>query len=390
MGTHEQRAHALLSASGSKRWLNCTPSARLEDKIKDEQSSIFAQEGTLAHELSEAILRRKLDFITPKQYRDELDRIENHDLYSEEMPEHVDVYTQFVLDTLEQRRREGRTPIITIEARLDFSEYVKDGFGTGDATILADGILDVIDLKYGKGVEVSAHMNSQLMLYGLGALREAELLGDVDTLRLTIVQPRLHNIDTFEISADELKAWGEGIVKPRADMADRGEGDQVTGDWCQFCKVAATCKALSEDAMKLAQDDFKDPRTLTDSEFIEAYGKIKRVSGWIKAAEAHALKAALDGKQWDGYKVVESKTNRKITDQDKALEILEAEGFERAELVNVKIKGFGDLEKLVTKAKFNKLVGPFIVKPPGAPTLVPESDKRPPFQRPTVEDDFGE
>lgn len=372
---HSARKHALLSASSASRWLNCTPSARLEEKFEDKRS-VHADEGTLAHEFGDIEIRHKLGLISDKVYNAEIAKLRKHELYSTEMEPEVAKYVQIVMETYKAAKTKNPNAVILVEQRLDFSHLVEQGFGTGDSVIIADGVLDVIDLKYGKGVRVDADENPQLKLYGSGALREYELLYDIHTVRLTIVQPRLDHVSIWETSVDDLIAWGENEVKPKAMKAYAGEGEQTPGEWCKFCKAKAVCRGLANENMKLAAFEFQDPHFLSDKEIIEIYGQLSLFQDWANSVSSYMLDEAIKGKQWPGYKLVEGRSNRKWLDESKVVEVLK-ENYSEDEYMVSKLAGISAIEKLVGKSKFGPLLNEFIVKPPGAPTLVPESDKRP-------------
>ena len=374
---HSTRAHALLSASSSDRWLNCTPSARLEDAVPNRSSS-FAEEGTLAHELGELLINQH--FVTPKTVESKLiqvkiEQIKKNPLYSDEMLTYITSYADYIIERYNQDPRNT----LIIEERTSFEDVVPGGFGTNDAIIITNNRITVIDLKYGKGVEVSAHDNSQLKLYAYGALMANDItydLGDEAIVELVIFQPRLDNISTFELTAKELTDWARGYVKERADLATKGEGDQVVGKWCKFCRVAATCKAMAEFSDQQANSDFKDPKLLTDEEVIHYLGKVDIISNWIKSLEAHVLTTAIEGKKWPGYKLVEGRSNRKFTDEETIIALLKTNNFTDEEILNIKLKGITDIEKLLGKKTFNEMLTKYITKPAGSPTLVPVSDKR--------------
>lgn len=372
---HSNRKHALLSASGSSRWMNCTPSARLEENFKDERS-VYADEGTLAHEFGDVELRHRLGLISKAVYSKEIAKLRKHELYSSEMQPEVEKYVGIVLEAFNVAKQKNEDAVILIEQRLDFSHLVEKGFGTGDAVIIADGVLEVIDLKYGKGVRVDADDNPQLKLYGSGALREYELLYDIRTVRLTIVQPRLDHVSVFDVSVEDLKSWGEKEVRPKAQKAYKGEGEQTPGEWCKFCKAKSICRALAQENMKLAAYEFQDPHLLSDKEVLEIYGQLEVFYDWAKSLSSYVLDEALKGKAWPGYKIVEGRSNRKWLDETKVAEVLRKD-YGEDEFMISKLAGITAIEKLVGKAKFGPLLNEFIVKPPGAPTLVPESDKRP-------------
>lgn len=372
------RKHAILSPSSAERWLNCTPSARMEEKFPDK-TSVYASEGTLAHSLGELILRRYTKQISEAQFEKEISAIEQNDQYSESMYDYAEQYASYVLEQLYEAQ--GHTPDakLLLEYRLDMTEWVPEGFGTGDAVLLADNVMHLTDLKYGKGVAVSVVRNRQMMLYALGALHSFGFLYDVDTVRLTIFQPRIDNISTWEISVEELYKWAEKELKPLAEKAFKGEGEFVPGPHCGFCKAKAICKALYNENMEVAKHDFADPAIVTDTEITEVLSKAKQITDWLKAVEEYALAEALKGKQWPGYKVVEGRSNRKYSDEDKVKSALTDAGYSDDDILTIKLQGITAITKLLGKSKFTTLVEPLLVKPPGAPTLVPESDKRPAY-----------
>lgn len=242
---HAERAHAKLSASGSKRWLTCTPSARLEDQF-EETTSEFAEEGTLAHEVSEVLLQYHTGAISKAARTRRLNKLKKHELYSDSMIEYVSTYSDLVIEKFNALEAEKGDAMILLEQRLDFSEWVPEGFGTGDALIIADEVMEVIDLKYGKGVPVDAEKNTQMMLYALGALNQFGALYDIECVRMTIVQPRLDSVSTYELSVSELLSWANDFVKPRAEMAWQGEGEFEAGDHCRFCRAKANCSARAK------------------------------------------------------------------------------------------------------------------------------------------------
>ena len=266
---HAARAHAALSASSAHRWLMCPPSVKLSEQFADKPS-VYAEEGTFLHELSEMKLHRYLGDMTPEVLEAQYAEHRDNDFYSDEAENVTDEYVDFCIETIEAVRASCPDPLILVEHRLDFSEYVPDGFGTGDLVIVADGVLEIVDFKGGRGVRVEADHNSQLMLYGLGALLEFEALYDIQTVRMSIVQPRLNNISTFEMPAGELLQWAKTEVRPKALLAARGEGEFCAGEWCRFCKARYTCRKRSEYHMRLAERDFKQPDLLTDEE-IDVY-----------------------------------------------------------------------------------------------------------------------
>lgn len=393
MVSHEERAHALLSASGSERWINCPASPRLEEHLPEE-TSIYAREGTLAHELAEIMLKVDLKKITMAKYREELEVLKKHELYSDDLIDPVMDYVNYVKQQYTEAKRIDPAAMIFIENRFDLRDYVEMGFGTSDSNIISVPILEVVDLKFGAGKEVKAKNNTQLMYYALGSLISLSAMARrIETIKLTIVQPRMSNIDTWIITKDELIKWGEEVLKPKAIEAYRGDGPQVPGDWCQFCKARPRCRALHDLAMENVRRDFEeqeDPKLINDDELMTLYRNADFITKFLTDVKATVLKEALAGKKWEGYKLVEGRSNRQITDEAQALLILKGELYTTDEIANVKIKGLGDLEKLLKKAGFNSLLGHLVVKPAGAPTLVDENDKRELYGVSCIAQDFAE
>lgn len=373
---HSARAHALLSASGASRWLNCTPSPRIEERFEEEKTSTFAAEGTLAHEFGDIGLRRAANQITEEEYIKLLEVNRAHELYTDEMEDEVQKYIDYVMEQYNAAKQTTPDAILSIEEKIDLTDFIEDGFGTNDAVIIADGVMEVNDLKYGKGIRVSAEDNPQLKLYGLGALAANELMYDIKTVRLGVIQPRLDHIDTWEIPAEDLKKWGEYTVRPKAKLAYAGEGLQQAGDWCRWCKAKAKCATLASRCLKIAKHEFKDPHILTDAQLMDVYHQIAKVTDWASAVNKHVLDEAIKGKKWPGLKLVEGRSNRVWANTEKVAEVLIEEGYGDDQIYNTKLKGIGDIEKLVTKAAFPAMLGDVVNKPPGKPSLVPESDKR--------------
>lgn len=373
---HSQRKHALLSASGAHRWMNCPPSARLEEGFP-ESTSVFAEEGTLAHEFCDINLQFKIGKITKRKLNIELKKLRAHELYTDEMEGHVDVYVDYVWGAFNDALKEYGDAELLIEEKIDLTEIIEEGFGTGDGGVVSDNTLEIIDFKYGKGVEVSAEDNDQLKLYGFGILRKFDMAYDIEEVKLTIIQPRLKNISSWIISAAELSEWGFSKVKPTAEKAFLGEGIQKAGDWCRWCKAKVKCATLASENLKMARHEFKDPHLLTDAQLVDVYNKMDRIVDWVKAAGAYLLKEALGGKKWPGYKLVEGRATRKWKNEQEVKDTLELLGYDEKDFLNSKVKGIGDIEKLVGKAKFPGLLGSVVIKPQGAPTLVPDTDKRP-------------
>lgn len=366
-------AHAVLSASGSKRWLSCPPSARLERKFPDRAGEA-AQEGTLAHALAELRIRYWFGEISEDGLTLRIDGIRHDPLYSPEMGEYVQEYVDLCIEKINAAQG-----VALVEERLDFSRWVKNGFGTGDMVIIGDGVLEIVDLKYGKGVPVSAEGNTQMQLYALGAIEQYGYIYDFDHVRMSIFQPRNGGLSTQLMSVEELLAWGESI-KPIAELAYAGKGDFKAGDHCRFCRAAAQCKALADYNMEIAKLEFRDADLLTDDEVSFV---LERVDGLVRYAEkvkTRALEEALKGHRWPGFKVVEGRSNRKITDEAKAIKLLRKAGYTDDVIYKpLAMQTITDLEKAITKKKFGELLGSVVEKPPGKPTLVPEDDKRPEY-----------
>lgn len=380
------RKHAVLSASGSYIWLNCPPSVKLSEGIPDTTST-YAEEGTLAHLLAEMILTHRFGRSTDGAYRKMLDKIRKNEYYTAEMDRYIWDYVDWV-EEIYAGINSADKELLT-EQKLDFSAWVPGGFGTGDVLIIADGTLTVIDLKYGKGTPVSAVENPQLMLYGLGAYDAFSLSNDIDTLRLIINQPRLDSISEYEISVDDLLKWGEEVVKPAAALALKGEGEQKAGAHCKFCKVKAQCRKRLEAVMELEDMSGTDPRLLSDLEVAGMLTRAEAVKSWVEDAKAYALDQAMTGKTFPGWKLVEGRSVRKFSDLQEVEKRLTGAGFDKAVIYkDPELLGISAMEKVVGgKKKLETICEGLIVKPPGAPTLVPESDKRPAINDASVYDD---
>jgi len=374
---HAVRAHALLSASGASRWIACSPSARLEENFENKSSS-FAEEGTLAHEFAELNLRMLTDLISEKEYNALLEPLLEHKFYGgSEMELFVEKHTDYVLEQFTEAKRLTPDAVLLIETKVDITHLIEEGFGTCDVIIIADGVLEVIDLKYGLGVRVEAEENKQLMLYGSGALEAYDMLYDIHTVRLTITQPRMDSISSWEVSAEELRQWGEDVVKPAALKAYAGEGDQVTGDHCKFCRASARCKAQADLALATAREDFKDPQLLTDDELVDIYTKIPNIDAWFSKVRTYLFEEALAGKKWPDHKLVDGQNRRAWKDELEVKRILSMDYDDVHFLTEPKLKGITDIEKLVTKKMFSSLLGDVVTFKKTSPSLVHVSDKRP-------------
>lgn len=370
------KAHALLSPSSASRWLACTPSARVEATFPDRAGSA-AEEGTLAHAVGEVILRHKIGEITKQKYGVELKKLQKHELYTEDIYTHSENYALFVLERFAEAQSRTKDALIILERRLDMTEWIPEGFGTGDCVIIADGVMEIVDLKYGKGVLVSATENKQMMAYALGALHGFDFLYDIHTVRMTIFQPRLDNYSSYEVPVDALMAWAETYLKPRAALAFEGKGEFSPGAHCQFCKAKAQCRALADYNLELARHDFAKPELLEDIEISDILSKAAFFKSWINSVEEFALTEALAGKKWPGFKLVEGRSNRTYGDTEKVASILTENGYTEDKIYTKNLLGITAMEKLLSKVTFAELLNPFIIKPPGKPTLVSESDKRP-------------
>ena len=376
--------HALLSASSAERWINCPPSARLTENMPDTESP-HAAEGTLAHSLAELKVRKKFENMRKSEYDKRLGEIRKEPLYAPEMDGHTDTYLDCILKAAHGYNKVK--PYVVAEKRLDYSAYAPGGFGTCDCAMLCKNDLHIFDFKYGKGVPVSAEDNPQLKLYALGALAEYGFLYDIQSVILHIIQPRLDNISDFTIEVDALTAWGNSI-RPAAELAYKGEGEFKCGDHCRFCKAKAICRARAEDFFTLEASAELPKELLSDHEIGEILERASRLKNWVSEVEEYVLSELLSGKSVEGWKAVEGRSNRKITDIDAAFEVLKKEGYDEALLYERKPITLTELEKLVTKKKLEELIGSMIDKPRGKPTLAPESDKRKPYA-PDLKEMFG-
>lgn len=373
-------AHSVLGASAADRWMNCTPSAQLTAGMEDETTT-FAAEGTAAHALCEWKVRKALKMRAGRR--------PTSDYWTDEMEEFTDDYRDFIMDLVGQAKLTCKDPVTLIEQHLDFSCYVPDGFGTGDFLLVADKELNVVDFKYGRGVAVYADHNPQMMLYALGALNLFDCLYDIEQVTMTIFQPRLSSISTWTISAEELYKWAEEVLKPKAELAAKGEGEFISGSWCRFCKARNTCRARAESFLELAKMEFQPPVLLSDEEVAEVIEKADELSKWASDVMAYAQAEAIEnGKHWNGYKLVEGRSTRRFTDEKKVEEAAEGAGY--TDIYNKSLITLTAFEKLMGKDIFNEVLGSYVTKPAGKLTLVPVSDKRPEVTVNTVNDEFQE
>ena len=401
--------HALLSASSSKQWLNCPPSARLQENFPNE-SSVYAEEGTFAHSICEYKVKKYL--------HERVRRPQSEEFYTEELEQSTDIYYEFVVGVIEEMKRNGCEPLVLVEERVDYSHIAPSGFGTADMLIIGHdaegrGILHICDYKNGKGVFVDANHNSQMMLYAIGALHAYGYIYPIEIVRMTIIQPRLDNISTYECSREELEAWGESI-KPTAKMAYEGKGEQKAGDWCRFCRAKPACRACKDEALALCREEFldldagafaEDPRASPDDmeesdttapytpdmsaptfkqpglvsldELTEILPMLNRISSWIESVFAFISSEAINhGVPIKGYKVVEGRSKRVFTDTKAVVETATQNGY--TDLYKQQLISLTEFEKMMGKKKFAELLGNYVAKPPGKLALVPESDPRPP------------
>ncbi len=398
--------HALLSASSSKQWLNCPPSARLQEKFPNE-SSVYAEEGTFAHSVCEYKVKKYL--------HERVSRPQSEEYYSEELEQSTDAYFEFVVSIIEEMKQAGCEPLVMVEERVDYSHIAPSGFGTADMVIIGHdvdgkGILHICDYKNGKGVFVDYNHNTQMMLYALGALNAYGYIYPVDIIRMSIIQPRLDNIGTCEMSADELTAWGESI-RETARMAFEGKGEQKAGDWCRFCRAKPVCKACRDEALSLCREEFldldtgafseearaspdeddmnapytpdrslptfKQPGLISISELAEILPTLNRISSWIESVFAFVSSEAINhAVPVPGYKVVEGRSKRVFTDTKAVVDTAVANGY--TDLYKQQLISLTEFEKLMGKKRFAELLGDYVSKPPGKLALVPESDPRPP------------
>lgn len=365
--------HARLSASSAFRWINCPGSVALSDQCPAPASSSYADEGTLAHAIGELKLRYVNDEISKRQLNAKMKPLLQNEYYCGEMEEATSYYADAVIEALEVA---GEDAELMIEQQFSLDRWVPEGFGTSDAVVIGGGVIQVIDLKYGKGIKVDARNNPQLRLYGLGAANLFDSLYDFDTVRMTIIQPRLDHISTEELPLSELLAWAEDDVKPRAQMAMDGTDYTAVGDWCRFCPAKAVCRKRAEYNLSIAKDDFKKPPLLSDEEIGDVLRRADELQHWVKDVGDYALEQALAGKQYDGWKLVEGRSVRKYADDLKVAEALKAAGYDEAMLYERKLYGISAMEKIVGKKRLTETLGDLIVKPAGKPVLVPESDKR--------------
>ena len=370
--------HARFSPSAAIRRIHCPPSLLLEEQFEDGES-VYAAEGTAGHAMAEHLLHKYLKQRTKRP---------TSEFYTDELLEAVDEYVSFVIGEIEDARRACKSPVLLVEQRVDASEYVDGCFGTADMVIITDKVAHVIDLKLGKGVEVHAEENPQLMIYGLGVLSMAEALYDIETVSMTIFQPRLGNSSTWDVSPEYLKRWGDEVLRPAGAQALMGAGEFMAGSWCRFCKARNQCRARAEPFLEMAKLEFTQPALLSDEEIAEVIAKADELAKW--AADVYAFaqdEAIVHGKQWPGFKVVEGKSSRKYTSEEEVAQAATAAGYK--DIYKRSLIGITEMERLMGKDRFREILGLLVYKPKGKLTLVPESDKREAVRSNTAQEDFG-
>ena len=370
---HSEREHALLSPSSSSRWLNCTPSARLSENAENK-SSVYAEEGTLFHEICEYCLAQwNAGVWEPDPFGEELPELKydhlTHPLFKQEMFKHARNYCDFVMNENYNLEKSDGVCKLLLEEKVDISEYAPECFGSVDCQLVGRDTLIVIDLKYGEGVKVYAERNTQMMLYALGAIKGKP---SIKTIRLVIAQVRLNHFDVWEISANDLLQWADKVLKPTAKKAFAGKGEQKMGDWCGFCPVKAQCRKQYE-AVVNDFDRYEYPELLTEDEICDLIEKIDKYKGWLESVNKFVYDEALRGHKWKGYKLVAGRSSRVITDEEAIRQDLLTKKYLEDEIFNIKLKGIGDLEKLVGKKQFSALYGQYVKSKPGNPKLVPDS-----------------
>jgi len=377
--------HALLSASSAHRWLSCTPSVRLEETLPEE-SSVYADEGSLAHQIAELKLRKH--FTEPmgtRTFNSKMKKLQENPLYQDEMQKHTDTYKDYLSSIVHGF---AFPPYIAIEKRLDYSTYAPDGFGTGDAVVIGGNTLHVVDFKYGQGVPVSAEDNPQMKLYALGAYLYSLLTFSIKTVKLAIVQPRRDSLSEFELSIEELLSWGESI-KPIAQKAFAGEGDFIAGEHCKFCRAKAKCRGRAEQNLVLANYKMVKPPTISNEEVGAILSQAQDLAAWAEALEKYALAECLKGNEIPGWKAIHGRSTRSFTSSDQAFKVLIANGTPETMLYERKPLTLTAVEDLLGKNKFKELLSEHVITPPGKPALAPESDKREAIKRSSAAEDFS-
>lgn len=415
-------SHAILSPSSAARWISCPPSARINAEAP-QTDTVYTREGTLAHAMAELKARKYfLGGIGPRKFAAEMKKFQADELWQDEMDGHTETYLEALKDIAAQY---DAAPFVALEQKVDFSVYVPEGFGTADCIMIGGNVLSIVDFKYGKGVAVSAEANPQMMLYALGALLDYAPIYEIDTVVMTIVQPRVKaEPERWAMRADDLVTWAETIVRPAAALAAKGEGEFAEGDWCRFCAIRGSCRARA--GANTALEDFAfrlphgveprgsyagrspaEPATasrpdglppsqlppeLTDEEVSRALTLGRRLAAWLSDLEEYALSACLSGHEIPGWKAVEGRSVRAWTDQDAAFAAAEIYLGEDAAamLYERRPVTLAQMEKIMGKKEFAQVMGGYVTTPAGKPTLAEAGDKRPAITRPTAKEDFKE
>lgn len=371
------KKHARLSPSAAARWINCPGSVALSELCPPPGSSDYADEGTLAHLIAENKVLLASDEITRTFYDKRLENALKSQYYCGEMEEATDYYRDRVMEIYCEGLKKDSAAELMVEQRFDLGLWIPECFGTSDAVVIAGDTIEVIDLKYGKGVKVDAVGNPQTRLYGLGAAALYSGVYDLEKVRMTIIQPRLDHVSTEKLNLVELFDWAKKTVKPAAKAALEKDAPTACGDWCRWCPAKATCRTRAEKQLDLARYEFQKPPLLQPEEIGEILREAEELQKWAADVQAYALEQALQGEHYDGWKLVEGRSVRKYADELKVAEKLRTDGWEDAMIYERKLLGLTAMEKLVGKKKLTTTLGDLIVKPAGKPVLVPQSDKRP-------------
>jgi hypothetical protein len=383
--------HALLSASAAHRWLHCPPSARLEEKLPESRSD-YAEEGSLAHEIAELKLRKYcIEPMGPRTFNARIKKLKENPFFQEEMLKHTDTYLDYVAGVLHGF---SSPPYVAAEKRIDYSAYAPEGFGTGDCIIIGGNILHVIDFKYGKGIKIPAKDNPQMRLYALGAYTEFSFLYPIETVKMTIVQPRIEGVSVTSVSEDsmsieELLSWGESI-KSIAQKAFNDEGEFDPGEHCRFCRAKSLCRSRADRYLSLEEFNNMKPSLISNEEIGLILERAKELAVWVKSLEDYALCECLQGNDIPGWKVVEGRATRQFINQDEAFKILVSNGIEETILYERKPLTLTETEKLIGRDKFKELLTPYVNISQGKPTLAPMNDKRETYKRLTAAEAFSE
>lgn len=393
----KKREHAVLSASSAKKWLNCPPSARLEDTLPDSKSE-YSEEGTLAHEICELKLRKQFtnQTMTDKTYNTRMNKLKKHELYNPEMERYTDIYVEYIqLLTYSF----PTAPHVVIEKEVEYEAYAPEGFGKCDCIVISGNTCHIIDFKYGKGLPVYAENNPQMSLYALGAISTYGMIYPIEKVVMTIVQPRLDSISEWKTTAESLIQWGNEVVKPKAEIAFKGQGEYCQGSWCDegFCRAAAICRKRMDENISLEQSyvnpisgDLELPPLIDNETVGSILLRAQNLSKWVKKLEQYALKELVANREIPNWKLVEGRSNREFTDVDAAYEALIKAGYKEELLYDKVPLPLTKAEKQISKEDYENILSPFIHKPPGSPTLAPESDKRPAYKKQaSVEEAFG-